>query len=181
MVAVGAGAADAVACAADADAGAGDGGASCALLGIGRNRPPRMTRTIRGKRTDQFIGTLSKRSRDNYQQPVPKDNPPPQNPRPFVRVTSRRISGRRSSPIERPCESHSDLAELRVAPVRSAGSPVAGLDWRQKIKHRCSETKTFYVSSRSRRCLLGQRGAWRPCRTFNPFEVTVSHSLWETV
>jgi hypothetical protein len=90
-----------------------------------------------------------------------------------TRATTKRADGQCTSPLERPCEHEipAQFLELRVAPVRSAGSPVAGMDWRQKIKHRCNETKTFYVSTRSQKCLLRRRGAWRPCRNVKPVRV----------
>jgi hypothetical protein len=86
-------------------------------------------------------------------------------------LTARDPDKPRPSPLERPCKLRAEFSMLRVAPVRSAGSPVAGLDWRQKIKHRCDETKTFYVSTRSQKCLVRRRGAWRPCRALPPVRV----------
>lgn len=84
---------------------------------------------------------------------------------------------RRSSPLERPCEFLAEFLEPRVAPVRSAGSPIAGLELRQKIVHRCNETKTFYVSTRSQKCLERRRGARRPAGRFvASSRLTVSHT-----
>jgi hypothetical protein len=79
-----------------------------------------------------------------------------------IALNARRADRRRTRPLERPCELLAEFLEPRVAPVRSAGSPVAGLKLRQKIVHRCSETKTFYVSTRSQKCLERRRGARRP-------------------
>jgi len=134
-----------------------------------------------GRRTSLFIGTLSTLSRGNDLQPVPNDEltttdcadvstaSRASHARYSERIETRKTSDAQARPSDH--ELPAEFSEHRVAPVRSVGSPVAGLDWRQKIKHRCNETKTFYVSRRSQNCLVGRRGVWRPCRNVKSVRV----------
>src|SRR6185437_2043301 len=98
-----------------------------------------MKATTSGRRTDLFIGTLSTFSRDNGKHPVPDDSPPP-NRAPLTTQTGSLTARlrRQAKPDDVPARSidhceHEfpvEFLEPRVAPVRSAGSPVARLDWR---------------------------------------------------
>jgi hypothetical protein len=132
-----------------------------------------------GRQTDRFIGTLSELSRDTAKSQFRKTNSLPRLTRPFrdarrssiARLARQAQTDNGQARSRDPANLLAEFLELRVAPVRLNGSPVAGLDWRQKIKHRCSETKTFYVSTRSQKCLVRRRGAWRPCRTLLPVRV----------
>src|SRR5579871_824455 len=76
-------------CDTGAVAGADVASCACVLIDAGPSRPLRMTSATNGRRTDRFIGTLSKRSRDKCEMPVPKDNPPPKNLRRRFRSADR--------------------------------------------------------------------------------------------
>ena len=119
--------------------------------------PPKLSR--RSKSRDQV--TQSGHATTNFQA--------------SIALNACRAHRRRSSPLERPCELLAEFLEPRVAPVRSAGSPVAGLKLRQKIVHRCNETKTFYVSTRSQKCLVQTAGCPETLQdVVTTFELTVS-------